>query len=477
LPPECLANDQFLSPTRHRGCANPSLAKVAIAIVELGAVDFDAVVLADSPRAHVRVAGLSARERAIRVARLAGAARVHAVDDAAMRAALIAWFAATSGRALLVIRADQLVHTGLVRPLLPALAHASNAIAVVPTQPAADDLAPGSYAGALVVRAARATAVIEALARGDSDEAIAGSLADAERIEHGEVARAPLATQEQQRKAQRVLYRTLVKPQDNAITRYLYRPVSFPLTHALAWTPITPNQISYAVAALVALGCYLVAGAGDHAVLTGTLVILAASYLDCCDGEIARIKLLQSRLGAWIDTIVDELSSFGYMVAVGVHCAHEFGPHAFGELPLDPWHAGIALGVVVYAITMYCIYYNLIVAVGSANSQDYVGRFEVVPGERPNGVKLRPLAAQAIPLARQLPQPLRWIATYAPYIVRRDFIAWATVGMAAAGIPQVIFACLLLGGTVTAAIVAIDHVKLRSLRRSIERRGLVLEAP
>src|SRR5580704_14140361 len=37
LPPECLANDQFLSPTRHRGCANPSLAKVAIAIVELGA--------------------------------------------------------------------------------------------------------------------------------------------------------------------------------------------------------------------------------------------------------------------------------------------------------------------------------------------------------------------------------------------------------------------------------------------------------
>ena len=49
--------------------------------------------------------------------------------------------------------------------------------------------------------------------------------------------------------------------------------------------------------------------------------------------------------------------------------------------------------------------------------------------------------------------------------------------MAAAGIPQLIFAGLLLGGIGTAAIVAIDHVKLRSLRRSIERRGLVLEAP
>lgn len=440
-------------------------------------MDFDAVVLADSPYARVRIAGLSLRERGVRVARVAGAERVHVVDDATGRAALTAWLAAVDRRGLLVIHADQLVHTGLVRPLLPALAHAPAAIAIVPPQPAASDLAAGAYAGAFIVRAGRASDVVAALVRGESDAAIAGALADAARVEHGEVARAPVATREQRRAAHGVLYRTLIKPQDNAITRYLYRPVSFPLTRALAWTPLTPNQISYAVAALVALGCYLVAGAGDHAVLTGSLVILAASYLDCCDGEIARIKLLQSRLGAWIDTIVDELSSFGYMVAVGLHCAQEFGPNAFGPLPFDPWHAGIALGVVVYAITMYCIYYTLIVALGSANSQDYVGRFEVVPGDRPNSVRLRPVAAQAIPVARQLPQPLRWIATYGPYIVRRDFIAWATVAMAAAGIPQIIFAGLLVGGTGTAAIVAIDHVKLRSLRRAIERRGLVLEAP
>ena len=60
------------------------------------------------------------------------------------------------------------------------------------------------------------------------------------------------------------LYGTLVKTQDNAVTRYLYRPVSLPLTRVLAWTPITPIQISYAVAALVALGCWVAAHEPDH---------------------------------------------------------------------------------------------------------------------------------------------------------------------------------------------------------------------
>ena len=429
-------------------------------------MELDAIVLADSPLSGVRIAGLTARERAVRVARKAGATRVHVIDSAD-RSAL----RDLRPSAVLVIRADQLVHTGLVLPLMQA---ADDAAAVVPADPPVEDLTPGFYSGAFVVFRNPA-AVIDALLAGLSDLDIAATIAN--KVPHGPIARAPIATREQRRAAHRLLYRILIKPQDNAITRYLYRPVSFPLTRAFVWTPITPNQISYLVAALVAVGCWITAHASMNMALLGTVIVLAASYLDCCDGEVARVKLLSSRFGAWIDTVVDELSSVGYMIAIGWHCHLAFGPHYFGALPFDPWKVAIVVGTVTFLWSIYCIYYNIIVAVGSANSQDYVGRFEIVPGGAPNAVRLAPAAPKAIVTKRELSPPMKWLATYAPYIVRRDFISWAAVALAALHWTHVAFGALVAGGLVTFVIVTVDHVKLRSLRRDIVRRGLVLESP
>ncbi|HEX3763797.1 MAG TPA: hypothetical protein VHW23_34110, partial [Kofleriaceae bacterium] len=67
------------------------------------------------------------------------------------------------------------------------------------------------------------------------------------------------------------------------------------------------------------------------------------------------------------------------------------------------------------------------------------------------------------------------IATYAPYAVRRDFISWAALAFVALDASALLFAGLVLGGIVTFTIVAIDHVKLRRLLRSIVRGGQILE--
>jgi phosphatidylglycerophosphate synthase len=428
-------------------------------------MELDAVVLTGA-LSPVKIAGLSAVERAVRVARRAGAVRSIAVDGAAgARSELAAWRADRSCP-VLVIRADQLVHSPLITPLLAAAPDDGLAITV------GND---GRYAGALLASGAAAATAVAALIRGDSDAVLAASASV--RISHGEIARHPIATAEQRRSAHRMLYRILIKPQDNAITRYLYRPVSAPLTRLLVWTPITPNQISYAVAALVALGCWLTAHASLDRVVAGTAIILAASYLDCCDGEIARVKLLSSRLGAWLDTIVDELSSLGYMVALGWHCDLAYGPDYVGDLGFDPWRAALWLGVASYTAALYCIYYNLIVAVGSANSQDYTGRFEVVPGALPNAVRLRPVAALVNPPARAAPPWLAALARYAPYLVRRDFIAWCALVLAIAHCTGLLFAAFVLGGAVTCAVVVSDHVQLRRLRRSLVRAGHVIEPP
>jgi hypothetical protein len=424
-------------------------------------MELDAVVLFDA-LSQQRIAGLTAGERAVRVARRVGATHVLVVDR--VRDQLAAWRGARRCP-LLVLRADQLVHPPLVTPLIAAAPADGVAIAVGP-----DD----GYAGALLATGEHTGWVIEALARGDGDAAIAE--AATLRVPHGEIARHAIATPDERRAAHRLLYRILIKPQDNAITRTLYRPISSPLTRLLVWTPITPNQISYLVAVFVALGCWLTASASAARVIAGTAVILAAAYLDCCDGEVARLKLLSSRLGAWLDTIIDELSSVGYMAALGWHCHLAYGPRYLGDLGFDPWLAGIALGVVTYGGAMYCIYYNIIVGVGSANSQDYAGRFEIVPGRRPGSVRLRPVAATPIAPRRELPGWLAAIATYAPYVVRRDFLSWAALGFVVLHGEALLFAGLTLGGVVTFGIVAIDHIQLRRLRRSIVRGGQILEA-
>jgi phosphatidylglycerophosphate synthase len=423
------------------------------------ALELDAIVLADDPLARVRIAGLSASERARRVALRVGATRVLILGKE--RDALAAW-RGTRECPLLVIRADQLVHTPLVQPLVAAMPQDGIAIAVGPE---------GDYAGAYLATGVTARHAITALASGENSAAFQGA-ADATRIAHGEIARHPIATPEERAAAHKLLYRLLIKPQDNAITRYLFRPVSLPLTKLLVVTPITPNQVSAIVGILVAIGCWLTAHASFPMAIAGSLVVLVSGYFDCCDGEIARLKLMSSKLGAWLDTIVDEFSTMGYMAALGYHCHLRWGEPGF-----DLWLAAVVLGVVTYAWSVYCIYFNIIVAVGSANSQDYVGRFIVVPGARPDSVRLAPAAPKAIAPTKPLPPWLQWLATHAPYVVRRDFLVWATAVLAICHLTWVAFVLLAAGGPVIAAVTTAHHVALRKLRREVAASGRILEAP
>ena len=60
-------------------------------------------------------------------------------------------------------------------------------------------------------------------------------------------------------------------------------------------------------------------------------------------------------------------------------------------------------------------------------------------------------------------------------MIRRDFISWAALVIALVGATHVLFALFWIGGVATFAVVAIDHVKLRRLRRAIVRSGRVVE--
>ncbi len=421
----------------------------------------DAIVLADSAEARVRIAGLEVRERAARIARRLGAERVLVVgaadraDGCEERQQIADW---RKGRetSLLVIRADQLVHTPLVAPLVESPAASGLAIAVDPD---------GAYAGALLAAADRATEVAAKLARGETDAQIATTATA--NIPHGDIARHPVTTAADRRAAHRFLYRILIKPQDNVITRYLFRPLSSRVTRLLVRTPITPTQVSIVVALLVALGCWMTLDPRGSMLIGGALVILVASYFDCCDGEIARVKLQSSTFGAWLDTIVDEASSIAYMLCIGWHCHLRYGPSYLGDLGFDPWIAGMWIGLATFSISLAGIYYNIIVGVGSANSQDYQSRFVIVPGSEPGHVRLAPKP----PVVREWPAWLRPIVEFLPNVVRRDFIVWLATLYAVLRVPHLSFATHVAGGVVSSIVVTIDHLHLRGLRRVARQRG------
>lgn len=122
-------------------------------------------------------------------------------------------------------------------------------------------------------------------------------------------------TDEARRAAKRILLDSLRKPTDGFMSRLIERRLSLAVTRRLADTSVTPNQVSAVIVAIGALAGALFAQPSDAARVVGALVFWCASFLDGCDGELARLKFQESRLGGWLDLWVDNV----------VHCMVFFG--------------------------------------------------------------------------------------------------------------------------------------------------------
>src|SRR5881227_949274 len=108
------------------------------------------------------------------------------------------------------------------------------------------------------------------------------------------------------------------KPQDGFVSRFLNRPISRRITSVLLKFPIHPSTwtISICVLPLIA-SVFLVRG--DYvSIVIGAAIFQVFSILDGCDGEIARAKNLESKLGERLDYFCDFLASLLYVLALGL---------------------------------------------------------------------------------------------------------------------------------------------------------------
>jgi hypothetical protein len=108
---------------------------------------------------------------------------------------------------------------------------------------------------------------------------------------------------------ERSLLLALENPRDGRVDTLINRRLSRPLTRFLLRLPLTPNQITI-LSFIVCLLAALYFATGQYtAAIAGALLFQLAAVLDCCDGEVARVKFLESRLGDVLDITLDALGN------------------------------------------------------------------------------------------------------------------------------------------------------------------------
>jgi len=131
------------------------------------------------------------------------------------------------------------------------------------------------------------------------------------------------------------LLRSLIKHREGFMSRHFERKISLALTRRLAATRVTPDAMTLVSLAIGLLGASFFLSSSPAAQLAGALLFLTHSILDGCDGELARLKFMESPHGAILDFWGDNLVHIAVFacMAVGLSVTREATwPLALGVL-------------------------------------------------------------------------------------------------------------------------------------------------
>jgi 1L-myo-inositol 1-phosphate cytidylyltransferase / CDP-L-myo-inositol myo-inositolphosphotransferase len=126
----------------------------------------------------------------------------------------------------------------------------------------------------------------------------------------------PIETVEQE------LLLSLENPRDGQVDTYLNRKISRPITRWLVRTPLTPNHVTLLSCAVGIFGALCFVPGGYWGPVLGALLLQFSVVLDCCDGEIARVKFMESALGDWLDIVCDTVVSIAIFLGIGLAVWH-----------------------------------------------------------------------------------------------------------------------------------------------------------
>ncbi|MBI4055636.1 MAG: CDP-alcohol phosphatidyltransferase family protein [Elusimicrobia bacterium] len=118
--------------------------------------------------------------------------------------------------------------------------------------------------------------------------------------------------------AQRWLFQTLIKENEGFMSRHLERKISFQITQQLLKTSLRPNQVTWGSILLGATGGLLLATGTFGWSLGGALLFWIHSIVDGCDGELARLKYLETPQGGALDFWGDNVVHAAVFAGTGI---------------------------------------------------------------------------------------------------------------------------------------------------------------
>ncbi len=118
------------------------------------------------------------------------------------------------------------------------------------------------------------------------------------------------------------------KPAVMGLVEVLFnRRLSTLFTRLLIKTPITPNQVTWLSFLILLPGVYLLSTGERGPLIVAGILIQLSFTLDCCDGEIARLRGRSSSFGAWLDGGLDRVAEVLLFTALGQALYHQTGQH------------------------------------------------------------------------------------------------------------------------------------------------------
>ena len=135
---------------------------------------------------------------------------------------------------------------------------------------------------------------------------------------------------------------------DHLITRHVSRQ----FTRLFLQTPLTPNQIT-GFSFLLGLGAAFLFYLGNYSAgVCGGALLLVSAWVDCTDGEVARLKFQETPFGSGLDIISDNLVHFAVFYAVRMGLYLSSGESIYNTLGL--------LAVLGSAISFFLMYSRVI---------------------------------------------------------------------------------------------------------------------
>jgi len=211
----------------------------------------------------------------------------------------------------------------------------------------------------------------------------------------------------------------LVKPTDGIFAR-MNRRISIPISRQLIKLPITPNMVSIFTLGVSFSSGVMFAFGGYWNTLAGAALSVFASILDGSDGEVARLKLLESDFGCWLETICDYLYYLFIFTGIMIGLWRSSGSRTYLV-----WGALLLFGALASFLATSLQRQQLT----SGRPEQYLGIWQRQAGSRKSN-------------------PLLYFGRHTEFIVRRCFLPYLLLFFALLNIPNVLIILASLGANI-----------------------------